>query len=86
MCAVVAALQEYEEFRRSLIRYELEMLKAFGFITNVEHPHKLMLNYIQILNLPPAAAMIADEGADNGGATNALQDFVQYAWNVANDR
>lgn len=39
--------QEYEEFRRSLIRYETEMLKAFGFITNLEHPHRLILNYIQ---------------------------------------
>ena len=38
-------LQEGEEFRRSLIRYESEMLKAFGFIMNVEHPHRLLCNY-----------------------------------------
>lgn len=72
----VFLMQEAEEFRRSLIRYEMEMLKVFGFITHVEHPHKLLLNYIQILGL--AKGMEHDESEFPG--------FVQEAWNIANDR
>lgn len=52
------------------------MLKAFGFITHVEHPHKLMLNYLQILGL--ALGVDTNEPEFPG--------FVQEAWNVANDR
>lgn len=69
-------MQESEEFRRSLIRYEIEMLKAFGFITHVEHPHKLLLNYVQLLGLAL--------GQDQEDAQ--FPGFVQEAWNIANDR
>jgi hypothetical protein len=71
--------QEAEEFRRSLIRYELEMLKAFGFITHVEHPHKLLLNYCQVLGLD-------DAGSQAPGQEPSCPQFLQEAWNVANDR
>lgn len=51
------------------------MLKAFGFITHVEHPHKLLLNYCQVL------------GLDDAGSQDAsCPEFLQEAWNVANDR
>lgn len=69
--------QEGEEFRRALIRYESEMLKAFGFIMNVEHPHRLLCNYCQILFAPYM------EKRDKQGF---LQTFIQESWNVANDR
>lgn len=49
------------------------MLKAFGFITHVEHPHKLLLNVCQVLLLD----QVQEPGAPN---------FLQEAWNVANDR
>lgn len=52
------------------------MLKAFGFITHVEHPHKLLLNYLQIIGL--------DVGMDRDEAE--FPGFVQEAWNIANDR
>lgn len=76
---VAVELQEAEEFRRSLIRYELEMLKAFGFITHVEHPHKLLLNYCQILGL--GQPQVGAEQQDP-----VCPEFLQEAWNVANDR
>jgi hypothetical protein len=76
---LVRASQEAEEFRRSLIRYELEMLKAFGFITHVEHPHKLLLNYCQVLGLDGA-------GSQAPGQEPSCPVFLQEAWNVANDR
>ena len=72
-----AFLQEGEEFRRALIRYESEMLKAFGFIMNVEHPHRLLCNYCQILFAP---YMSKDDKWD------FLRAFIQESWNVANDR
>jgi hypothetical protein len=69
--------QEGEEFRRSLIRYENEMLRAFGFIMNVEHPHRLLCSCCQILFLP---YMKEQDKWD------FLTGFIQQAWNVANDR
>ncbi|WIA18964.1 hypothetical protein OEZ85_003633 [Tetradesmus obliquus] len=71
--------KEAEEFRRSLIRYELEMLKAFGFVAHVEHPHKLLLNYCQVLGLDAPAASLEPEQAPS------CPEFLQEAWNVAND-
>jgi hypothetical protein len=70
-------LQEGEEFRRALIRYESEMLKAFGFIMNVEHPHRLLCNYCQIMFTPYIS---------NEDKAPFVQNLIQQAWNVANDR
>lgn len=53
------------------------MLKAFGFIMNVEHPHRLLCNYCQIIFTPYMGK------ADR---RDFLQDFIQQAWNIANDR
>jgi hypothetical protein len=55
------------------------MLKAFGFITHVEHPHKLLLNYCQVLGLD-------DAGSQAQGQEPSCPQFLQEAWNVANDR
>lgn len=77
-------LQEGEEFRRSLIRYELEMLKAFGFITHVEHPHKQMLNFCQLLKVDAAELKLL--ASENISAPSKAPAFMQEVWNVANDR
>lgn len=76
-------LQDGEEFRRSLIRYETEMLKAFGFIMNVEHPHRLLINYCTIVFMPYTKKP-DDDDTDN--KCDFLNQFVQQAWDVANDR
>lgn len=68
--------KEGEEFRRSLIRYEAEMLRAFGFIMNVEHPHRLLCNYCQVLFMP--FSDVADK-------KEFVVNFIQEAWNIAND-
>jgi hypothetical protein len=57
----------------------MEMLKAFGFITHVEHPHKLLLNYCQVLGLDDAGSQGPDQEPN-------CPEFLQEAWNVANDR
>lgn len=41
--------QTYAQFKEACIRYERELLRSFGFITHVEHPHKLVLNYCQVM-------------------------------------
>ena len=33
----------------TVIRYEREMLRAFAFIVNAEHPHNFVLNYLNFL-------------------------------------
>jgi hypothetical protein len=53
------------------------MLKAFGFIMNVEHPHRLLCNYCQIMFTPYIS---------NEDKAPFVQNFIQQAWNVANDR
>ncbi|KAK9809039.1 hypothetical protein WJX72_008270 [[Myrmecia] bisecta] len=41
--------RRYEEMKGEMIRIERHMLRAFGFILHVEHPHKYVLNYAQLL-------------------------------------
>jgi hypothetical protein len=64
-------LQEYHSFMEACIKYEREMLKVFGFVTHVEHPHKMMLNYCQILGLDSATE---------------FPGLLQEAWSLLNDR
>ncbi|KAF8064553.1 AVT1D [Scenedesmus sp. PABB004] len=73
--------KEAEEFRRSLIRYELEMLKAFGFITHVVHPHKMLLNFCQAMGF----GIITGAPGEPGVGEMAVPGFLQEALNVAND-
>lgn len=60
-----------------MIRYEAEMLRAFGFIMNVEHPHRLLCNYCQVLFMP---------FSDVPDKKEFVVNFIQEAWNIANDR
>ncbi|PSC71895.1 cyclin-L1-1-like [Micractinium conductrix] len=62
--------QKYEELKQLTVQAERYMLRAFGFVVHVEHPHRFILNYCQMLMKP------SDE------RQHALQ---QEAWNMAND-
>jgi hypothetical protein len=42
-------LQRYEELKTDVFRIEKHLLRALGFVMHVEHPHKFVLNYLQIL-------------------------------------
>eukprot|EP00887_Chlorella_sp_A99_P002262 scaffold10.g2262.t1 len=44
--------QEYEQTKAAVVAAERHMLRAFGFIIHVEHPHRFVLNYGQMLGLP----------------------------------
>lgn len=77
-------MQEGEEFRRSLIRYEAEMLRAFGFIMNVEHPHRLLVNFLQVIFMHIIEAHNTDR--EDVEAFQAVRHLIQEAWNHANDR
>ncbi len=47
-CAVP---QKYEDLKAQATNYERHMLRAFGFVVHVEHPHRFILNYSQLLIL-----------------------------------
>jgi len=34
----------------SIIRYEREMLRVFGFIVHCDHPHKLLISFVKVLD------------------------------------
>jgi cyclin L len=42
---------QFEDIKEDLVRKERHMLKEFGFVIKIEHPHKFVLNYLQILDL-----------------------------------
>ena len=42
-------MQEYETRKQELINVERHLLRTFGFILHVDHPHKFVLNYLNIL-------------------------------------
>ena len=60
--------------KAELIRVERMILRAFGFIVHVEHPHKLVLNHLFV--------MIKDLQSSEEGPHPLMQD----AWNLCNDR
>lgn len=45
------ALQRFEHLKQDVFRVEKSMLRAFGFVTHVEHPHKFVLSLLQILEV-----------------------------------
>ena len=47
--AAFAIVQEYETRKQELINVERHLLRTFGFILHVDHPHKFVLNYLNIL-------------------------------------
>jgi hypothetical protein len=48
----VSALQRFEHLKQDVFRVEKSMLRAFGFVTHVEHPHKFVLSLVSILDMP----------------------------------
>lgn len=53
-----ARLQEYEQTKARVVAAERHMLRAFGFIIHVEHPHRFVLNYGQMLGLSTAVQQV----------------------------
>ena len=43
-------LQEYDKYKQELINVERNLLRTFGFILHVDHPHKFVLNYLMLLD------------------------------------
>ncbi|CAL8470177.1 g9719 [Coccomyxa elongata] len=62
----------YVEMKHDLVRIERLMLREFGFIVHVEHPHKLVLNHLQ---------MMLDVHQDQ----ELKNTLMQEAWNLTND-
>lgn len=44
--------QKYEEMKMQATTVERHLLRAFGFVVHVEHPHRFILNYCQMLMKP----------------------------------
>ena len=68
--SLFSLLQTYEKWKSDVITLERIMLRSFGFILHVEHPHKFVLNYLVVLE--------QQEDPASG--------LLQRAWNLANDR
>lgn len=51
--------KKYQELKNDLVRTERHLLKEMGFICHVEHPHKFISNYLDILETPPDLAQKA---------------------------
>ena len=45
-------VQDFERWKAKVFDIEKQMLRALGFVTHVEHPHKFVLSLVQILGLP----------------------------------
>eukprot|EP00976_Prorocentrum_cordatum_P063533 1177121-Prorocentrum_minimum.AAC.6 len=43
--------QRYDHLKHDLIKNERLLLREFGFIVHVEHPHKFVLNYLQMMGM-----------------------------------
>ena len=41
--------RRYDHLKSDIIRNERLLLREFGFIVHVEHPHKFVLNYLQMM-------------------------------------
>ncbi len=68
--ASLACWQVFEKWKSDVVTLERIMLRAFGFILHVEHPHKFVLNYLVVLE--------QHDHPESG--------LLQRAWNLANDR
>ena len=44
-------LQKYDELKAEVVRGERHALRAFGFVVAVEHPHRFVLTFGQLLGL-----------------------------------
>ena len=72
----------------TVIRYEREMLRAFAFIVNAEHPHNFVLNYLNFLGGGKALMQLAWDVLNDrwGEARGGSKALMQLAWDVLNDR
>lgn len=52
LCHPRPCLQKYEEMKMQATTVERHILRAFGFVVHVEHPHRFILNYCQMLMKP----------------------------------
>mmetsp|Transcript_325 Transcript_325/g.681 ORF Transcript_325/g.681 Transcript_325/m.681 type:complete len:467 (+) Transcript_325:104-1504(+) len=43
--------KRYDHLKGDIIRHERLLLREFGFIVHVEHPHKFVLNYLQMMGM-----------------------------------
>ncbi len=41
--------QRYDMLKQEAVQAERHMLRAFGFVVHVEHPHRFILNYCQMV-------------------------------------
>jgi hypothetical protein len=42
--------QEYHAAKDAIIRYERDVLRVFGFIVHADHPHKLLISLLKVLD------------------------------------
>jgi len=68
-----ACMQEFAVTKLDMLHMETIMLKEFGFIVHVDHPHKLVLNHVNLLHV----------GVKDPQAKRKL---MQEAYNLTNDR
>lgn len=45
-------LQEFHKLKQEMFVTEKKLLRQFGFILHVDHPHKFVLSYLSVLDLP----------------------------------
>ena len=60
---------EYDNMKKQPVWHEMILLRSFGFICHVDHPHKMLLSMLQMLRQP---------GVD-------MQGLTQEAWNLVCD-
>jgi len=41
--------REYQAAKDSIIKYERDLLRVFGFIVHADHPHKLLISFVKVL-------------------------------------
>ena len=47
-------LQEYMQRKLELVKVERHLLRTFGFVLHVDHPHKVILHYLNLLKVNQA--------------------------------
>lgn len=66
-------MQKYSRMKDGVVRMERVMLREFGFIVHVDHPHKLVLSHLNLLH----------QGVQDAELKTRL---MQEAFNLTNDR
>jgi len=72
LLTVLTTRQEYTSAKETVIRYERELLRAFGFIVHAVHPHSFVITYIFSLGFK--------------GEDGEKKELTQLAWSILNDR